>query len=205
MHDTVSRPDAVSLNRAAYGQDGYFTSRQAAEHGFSAQLLAHHVRSGRYERVRRGLYRLSGYPASTHDEVRERWLAVGAKRAVVSHESALELHGLSDVLPNTVHLLVDRDDRGVKPPPGVTLHTTTRPIDSAEVVRREGIRVTAPARSIVDAASGGTGPEQIESAVQQALEEGLVTPRSLLAQLERHGSARVGRVVRRALDQGGSA
>lgn len=102
MSDAGVRPDAFALNRVAYAQDGYFTSRQAGEHGFSAQLLAHHVCSGRYERVRRGLYRLRDYPGSTHHEVREKWLAVGAERAVVSHESALELHGLSDVLPNGV-------------------------------------------------------------------------------------------------------
>jgi predicted transcriptional regulator of viral defense system len=202
MSDASSQPDAIGLNRVAYGQDGYFTSRQAGEHGFSAQLLAHHVRSGRYERVRRGLYRLRDYPGSTHEEVREKWLAVGAERAVVSHESALELHGLSDVLPSTVHLLVGRDDRGLKPPRGVTLHTTTGPVASAEVVTREGIRVTAPTRSIIDAASTGTAPEQIEAAVKQALDEGLVTPRSLLSQLGRHDGGRVGQLVRRAIGDG---
>lgn len=202
MSDVSPQPDAVGLNRIAYSQDGYFTSRQAGGHGFSAQLLAHHVRSGRYERVRRGLYRLRDYPGSAHEEVREKWLAVGAERAVVSHESALELHRLSDVLPSTVHLLVSRDDRGFKPPRGVILHTTTRPLGAAEVVTREGIRATAPARSIVDAASAGTAPEQIETAIEQALDEGLVTPRSLIAQLGRHDGGRVGQLVRRAIGDG---
>jgi predicted transcriptional regulator of viral defense system len=205
MSDAVLKPDAVGINRVAYGQDGYFTSRQAGEHGFSAQLLAHHVRSGRYERVRRGLYRLRDYPGSTHGEVREKWLAVGAERAVVSHESALELHGLSDVLPDTVHLLVGRGDRGLKPPGGVTLHTTVEALAPAGVVRREGIRVTAPARSIVDAAVSGTAPEQIESAVRQALDEGIVTPRSLLAQLGRRGRGRAGQLIRRSIENGESS
>jgi predicted transcriptional regulator of viral defense system len=191
-------PDATALNRVAYGQDGYFTSRQARECGFSPQLLAHHVRSGRYERVRRGLYRLRDYPGSSREEVRAKWLAVGADRAVVSHESALELHGLSDVLPNTVHLLVTRADRGLKPPPGVTLHTTTQGLERAEVVTREGIRVTTPARSIIDAAAAGTAPEQVVIGVRQALEQGLVTRRSLLAEAERRGG-RVARLVGRAV------
>jgi predicted transcriptional regulator of viral defense system len=93
------RPNAFGLHRLAYGQDGYFTARQARECGFSAQLLDHHLHSGRYERMRRGLYRLRGYPGSSHEQVRASWLVVGADRAVVSHESALELHELSDVLP----------------------------------------------------------------------------------------------------------
>jgi predicted transcriptional regulator of viral defense system len=192
----ITRPDATGLNRVAYAQDGLFTVRQAREWGFSPQLLAHHVNSGRYEHVRRGLFRLRDYPGSSHEDVRAKWLAVGADRAVVSHESALEFHGLSDVLPNTVHLLVTRSDRGIKPPPGVTLHTTTD-LDSSDVVTREGIRVAAPVRSIVDAARAGTAPEQIELAVRQALAEGLVERRSLLAQAAHQGE-RVAQLVRQA-------
>ncbi len=201
MSDIRQSADATGLHRIAYGQDGYFTSRQGRECGFSAQLLAHHVHSGRYERVRRGLYRLRDYPGSSHEEVRAKWLAVGADRAVVSHESALELHGLSDVLPNTVHLLVSRAERGIKPPQGVTLHTTTQALGSSEVVTREGIRVTEPMRSIIDAASAGTAPEQIEMAVRQALEEGLATRRSLLGRAE-HRGGRVAELVQRAVGEG---
>jgi predicted transcriptional regulator of viral defense system len=169
-----------------------------------AQLLAHHVRSGRYEHVRRGLYRLRGYPGSSHEEVRAKWLAVGAERAVVSHESALELHGLSDVLPNTVHLLVDRDDRGIRRLQGVTLHTTTMALEPSEVVSREGIRATDPVRSLLDAAGTGTAPEQIEMAVRQALNEGLTTRRSLFARADRRGG-RIANLIRRSAEEDGQS
>lgn len=188
---------------APAGRDGYFTSRQGREHGFSPQLLAHHVRSGRYERVRRGLYRLRGYPGSSREEVRAKWLAVGAERAVVSHESALELHELADVLPNAVHLLVSREDRGIKPPEGVAIHTTSVPLASRDVVSRKGMRVTSPARSIVDAAGAGTQPEQVEAAVRQALAEGLTTPRELRAQAER-GGRRVRGLITGAVERAGA-
>jgi predicted transcriptional regulator of viral defense system len=198
----IQTPNAVALNQASYGQDGYFTTRQAREAGFSPQLLAHHVRSGRYEHIRRGLYRLRGYPGSSQEEVRMKWLAVGAERAVVSHESALDLHELSDVIPNRVHLLVGRDDRGIRPLQGVTLHTTTKALEPSEVVSRHGIRVTDPVRSILDAASVGTAPEQIEMAVRQALHEALVTRRSLLARADRRGG-RVAELIRHAAEQDG--
>ena len=158
------------------------------------------MRSGRYQRVRRGLDRLSDFPGSSHQEVREKWLAVGPERAVISHESALDLHGLSDVLPNTVHLLVSRDDRGIKPPAGVTVHTTTKAFDPSDVVIREGMRVTDPVRSILDAAEAGTAPEQIEMAVRQALAEGLATRRRLLTQADRRPE-RVSELIRRAVEQ----
>ena len=199
MSDRI-RPDAEGIHRVAYSQDGYFTAAQAREHGFSAQLLDHHVRSGRYERTHRGLYRLRGYPGSSHEQVRAGWLVVGADRALVSHESALELHELSDVLPNSVHLLVDRRDRGIKPPSGVVIHTTGEPLQPSEVMSVEGIRVTSPDRAILDAAATGTQPEQIEMAVRQALKRGVTTATGLR---ERSGSRgrRVAQLIAGAIDE----
>ncbi len=137
--------------------------------------------------MRQGLYRLSDYPTGEHDEIRAAWLTVGMERAIVSHESALVLHGLSDVLPNTVHLLVSREHRGVRAPSGVTLHTATAPIPDNDITTRHGIRVTTPARTIIDAARSGTAPEQIQMAVRQALQEGRTTPDQLAEHAERNG------------------
>lgn len=195
-----SRPDAEALHRVAYGQDGYFTATQAHEHGFSAQLVDHHVRSGRYERARRGLYRLRGYPGSSHEQVRANWLTVGTDRAVVSHESALDLHELSDVLPGSVHLLVDRRDRGIKPHPGVVIHTTGEPLRASEAMSIDGIRVTSPERSILDAATTGTQPEQIEMAVRQALDQGLATATGLRERSQGRGQ-RVAQLIANAIDE----
>jgi len=136
--------------------------------------------------------------------VRVKLLTVGVERAVVSHESALDLHELSDVIPNSLHLLVGRDDRGIKRLQGVTLHTTTKLLEPSEVLSREGIRVTDPERSILDAASAGTAPEQIEMAVRQALHKGLTTRRSLLARADRCGG-RVADLIRRAAEKDGQS
>jgi hypothetical protein len=103
-----------------------------------------------------------------------------------------------------VHLLVDRDDRGIRRLRGVTLHTTTKALGPSEVVSREGIRVTAPVRPILDAAGAGTAPEQIEMAVRQALNEGLATRRSLLARADRRGD-RVAELIRRSAEQDGQS
>jgi predicted transcriptional regulator of viral defense system len=161
------------------------------------------VQSGRYERARRGLYRLTGFPGSSREEVRAKWMAIGADRALVSHESALELHDLSDVLPNAVHLLVGREDRGIKPPAGVVIHTTSTPLGQEDIATIEGIRTTSPARSIVDAAAAGTATEQIAMAVRQALDQGLLDTIELLAEAERSGQ-RVRNLIAIAVDQAGA-
>lgn len=69
----------------------------------------------------------------------------------------------------------------------MTLHTATTAIPDDEITTRHGIRVSTPSRSIIDAASSGTAPEQIQMAIRQALEQGRTTPRQLTNQAERHG------------------
>ena len=204
MADVSRDPDSSALHRLAYSQEGLFTAQQAQERGYSAQLLAHHARTGRFARVRRGLYRLSDYPAGEHEEIRAAWLALGIDRAIVSHESALVLHGLSDVLPNTVHLLVSREHRGIRPPAGVTLHTATMAIPDDEITIRHGIRVSTPSRAIVDAAGSGTAPEQIQMAIRQVLEQGRTTPSQLAGQAERHGG-QVAALVHRTIKEAQAA
>jgi predicted transcriptional regulator of viral defense system len=191
MGDTTTvGPDHRRLFAIASEQRGYFTAAQARVCGFTWDLLAHHAHGGRFLRVRRGLYRLRDYPSSPREEVAAAWLAVGKDRAVVSHDSALDLLGLSDVIPNAVHLTVPRSRRHLPRLPGVLIHTTTRPLHPGDTTVRDGIRLTAAARTILDAAEAGTAPEQIARAVAQALERGLVTA----PQLELSARGRVRRV-----------
>ena len=176
MGDTIrSGPDYACLFRAASEQHGYFLAAQARACRFDWDLLAHHARTGRFIRVRRGLYRLRDDPSPPREEVVAAWLAVGKETAVVSHESALDLLDLSDVTPNAIHLTVPRSRRHLPTIPGVKVHTATRPLGAGDVVERDGVRVTSAARTILDAAGAGTAPEQVEMAVRQAIDRGLRT------------------------------
>jgi predicted transcriptional regulator of viral defense system len=186
MHD--SRPDIRGMEAEAYQQGGYFTADQASAHGVSRQLLNHHVKQGRFERIRRGLYRVRGFPTSQHDDMRERWMAVGMDKAVLSHESALALLELSDNVPDRVHLLVPRRHRGLRRPAGVVLHT--RPDEeTVATVWRDGMPLTTPARTLVDVADE-LQPEQAAMAAQQAFRLGLLTRRQLEQEATRRGKTR---------------
>jgi predicted transcriptional regulator of viral defense system len=199
MGDTmIDRPDHQCLLGEASSQHGYFTTAQARACGFTRSLLSHLARSGRYIRIRRGLYRLRDYPSFPREEVVIAWLAVGKDTAVVSHESALDLLDLSDVIPRAVHLTVPRSRRHLPDLPGVKIHTTTRPLGPLDTVVREGLRLTSAGRTILDAAEAGTAPEQIEMAIQQAIDRGLVT-RTRLAQGAGARSQRVQRLINGAL------
>lgn len=204
MHDSVgdngSKPSHSRLFELASEQGGYFTAAQARARGFSKALLAHHAKSGRFLRVRQGLYRFREYPSSPREDVTAAWLATGRDVAVVSHESALDILGLSDVVPEVVHLTVPRAMRYRSGSPGVVIHTITRRLAKSDAVVRDGIRVTAAVPSIIDAARAGTAPEQIEAAIRQALERGLATKSKLLRAAKTRGG-RVARLVRQVLEE----
>jgi predicted transcriptional regulator of viral defense system len=199
MHDTMTEegPNHERLFQIASEQGGYFTAAQARQSGFSKALLAHHAgEGGRFIRVRRGLYRFRHYPPSPWEDVLAAWLAVDREDAVVSHESALELLGLSDVVPEAVHVTVPRSKRYRAAAPGIRLHTTTREFAPADVVVREGMRVTSPVRSIMDASEAGTAPEQIIAAVIQVLDRGMATEPQLLAAAGERGDLAERLVIR---------
>ena len=195
---TATKPDRSRLFDVAAGQAGYFTVEQAAESGYSRALLAYHAKAGSFVRVRRGLYRFREYPASSREHVLAAWLAVGKDNAVVSHESALEILDLSDVVPDAVHLTVPRSRRNLPSVVGAKIHTSSRPIGREDKTLREGIAVTSPARSILDAAESGTSPELIEAAVTDAVRRGLATAQRLRRGAKERGK-RVADIVTRGL------
>jgi predicted transcriptional regulator of viral defense system len=183
------RPDVRGLETEAYGQSGYFTVAEASAHGVSNDLLRHHVRQGRFERVRRGLYRLQGFPRGPYDEMREKWMAVGSDAAVLCNESALALLELSDNIPDLVHLLVPRRNRGLRRPDGVSIHTHPDN-EEVRVIWREGLPLTTPDRTLIDILRV-LQPEQAEMAIAQALQRGLVTEDQLRTEAIRQGRERL--------------
>ena len=195
-------PDVIDLQlyRVAESQAGYFTTRQAAEAGMVRSTLSHHARpGGRYERVNWGVYRLRQFPTSPHEHVVAAWLSLRDPKAVVSHQSALELHDLSDVIADEVHLTIGRSGRWRSGRRGVRLHYVARPVPASQRVFVMGLPVTSVERTIVDYAQEGGQPEQVELATAQALVQGLTTRRRLRA-VAAGRSKRVQVTIERALD-----
>jgi predicted transcriptional regulator of viral defense system len=188
------QPDHAALFLIASTQHGHFTADQAAECGISSTLLQHHLRTGRYRRIAWGLYRFRDFPDSAKDDLCAAWLAAGRDHAVVSHTSALALLDLSDVIPDGYHLTVPRARRNVRTLPGTILHTTNRPLGAIDLTERAGMRVTAPMRTILDAAVYGVGPEQIALAIEQAARRSQIDPVALGAAATTH-SRRVAALI----------
>jgi predicted transcriptional regulator of viral defense system len=182
VDDASESPKWVRLYEIAAAQQGLFTTQQAAAAGYSPQLVVHHIRGGRMLRVRRGIYRLVHFPASEHEELVTVWLW-SEQAGVLSHETALELHALSDALPAQVHLTLPAawKKRRFRVPEGVALHHAD--IEKNERAWAGPVPITSVSRTLNDLAQSGLSPELLRQAARQALRRGLTT-RGELADVE---------------------
>jgi predicted transcriptional regulator of viral defense system len=179
MSAGARKPSWDRLYQTASAQAGYVTTKQAADAGYSTQLLFKHIRAGRITRVRHGVYRLVHFPAADHEELAVVWLWSGRK-GVFSHQTALALHGLSDVLPSRIHLTLPAkwSERRFRVPAGVLLHHAG--VASRDRAWFGAVPVTSPRRTLVDCAMDHVPPDRLRQAAQQALRRGLVTKRDLV-------------------------
>jgi predicted transcriptional regulator of viral defense system len=122
--------------------------------------------------VRRGIYRLVRFPAGEHEELVGAWLW-SEQAGVLSHQTALALHGLSDVLPAQIHLTLPSawQRRRFRVPEGLVLHYADT--SKAERTWFGPIPITSVTRTLNDSAREGLSPELLRQAAKQAIHRGL--------------------------------
>lgn len=174
------------LDEIAVAQQGCFTTKQALAAGYAARTHHYHVGTGAWIREHRGIYRLARYPASADAEY-VLWSLWSCNRQQIpqgafSHQTALSIHELSDVMPAKMHMTVPAGfRRSVVIPKVLALHFAD--ILESDIEQRQGYRVTRPLRAIADLLMDGTeSRDRIRQALQEALARGLVTR----AELNRH-------------------
>jgi len=82
--------------------------RQAADLGMSASGLYRAARSGRYDKIARGIYREAGAPAADWD-----WIEAATRRAdaTICLTSALTHYDLTDTIPTALDIAIPRGSR----------------------------------------------------------------------------------------------
>ena len=161
------------LYEIASSQVGYFTTAQAESVLFSNQLLEHHLRSGRIQRVERGIYRLSHYPHGDYDDLIILWLW-SKQCGVFSHTTALSLHQLSDFLPNHYHLTLPSSwkSRRLHVRNNVALY-----YDDIPKPQRDWygcVPITNVGRTLADCKKLHLTEDLLDQAVHQAIDRGLI-------------------------------
>lgn len=188
-----------TVYRLAEDQMGYVTAAQAAAAGVRQPTLVMMARRGTLERVSRGVYRLVHFPGHPLAQYMQATLwpydragrVEDRVRGVLSHETALALHELSDVAPPKVHITVPaayRVQRAV--PRYLVVHRADLRVD--EVTALEGMPIVTPERAIRDGIAAHLGPALLGQAIDDGLRSGRLT-RGVADQL------------RRALDAAGGA
>ncbi|MBM4457913.1 MAG: hypothetical protein FJ011_09155 [Chloroflexi bacterium] len=185
------------LYEIAEAQAGYFTTAQAAAAGVDRRRLAYFTAAGQLQRIRRGIYRLTHFPRSRYEDLVIAWLETGP-HSVISHDSALTLYDLSDVLPASIHVTVPRTASRRRH--GLRLHTNQ--IGPADVTSYDGMQVTTVPRTIADVALDGLSDEFVEQAACEAIQKGLTSTEDLLTEADRR-SQRLGQMLRRVLAREG--
>ena len=175
------RSAEIDLRELANTQGGYFTARQAEGLGFVRNHHSYHVSTGNWTREAHGIYRLAGVPViNPAIEELHRWLLwtmgrkADAPRGAIAYETALIVHGLSDLTLNKVHVTVPKDFRPSVIPDTVVLHRENR--DGSEITERDGLRVVRPFLAVLDLLrEGRVSIEHIERGFKDGIIKGVIT------------------------------
>lgn len=163
--------------QVADSQNGYFTSKQAEESGYARANFHRFVRSGEWVKEHRGIYRLSMYPIQDRPELVLWTLWSRNKKGeflgVWSHQTALDIHELTDIMPAKMHMTVPKEFRKNQQIPEIlTLHYAH--LSEDEVEKRRGYKVTTPIRTFADIISAeSVSIDQITMGIKDALRRGL--------------------------------
>ena len=153
--------DERALTALAASQSGYFTSKQAAAIRYTAPKRNYHVHAGNWVRERRGIFRLFTQPLPTRPDLVMWWLWSRNRQddpqGVYSHQTALSLHELTDVMPSRLHMTVPKTfRRSATIPKVIVLHMSDLPSSAVEQI--DGVPVTKALRTLVDVATSGEVP-----------------------------------------------
>ncbi len=141
----MPRSAYTTIAEIAAEQHGYVTQQDARRAGIAASTLARMAERGTLVRTSHGVYRVPLIPAGPLDQYMEATLWPRGVRAVLSGETALSLHELSDVNPTKIHITVPRAHRPQRETPALyVVHRADLRED--EITEHEGISMVTPVR-----------------------------------------------------------
>jgi len=164
-------------------QQGFFTAKQAKACGIAPSHFHRRVQSGDWIKEMRGVYRLAQYPLADRPEL-VLWTLWSRDKedrlqGTWSHETALDIHELSDVMPAKMHMTVPISFRKRVAIPG-HLHLHYANLAKKDMEIRSGYRVTTPLRTLTDVIDEGTLSEElISQAIREGVQRGLLLPHEL--------------------------
>ncbi|KZM34808.1 type IV toxin-antitoxin system AbiEi family antitoxin domain-containing protein [Oerskovia enterophila] len=163
------------LLEGAFDSHGFVRRVDALREGHSPHALKQLVARGYLEKVAHGVYRVTVVPVSEYDDLHLAVLWTGVDEAALSHETALDLYGLSDVNPDRIHVTVPRRCRIRRAgADGIEVHY--QDLDTRQIGWFEQIPTVTAATAIAQCIDTGTPTYLLRQALTAARETGRVTP-----------------------------
>ncbi len=138
-----------ACSRLAARQHGVLSLEQARRGGLSDDAVRRRVSSGRWARVRPGVFRMAGSPISWLQQLKAATLWAGAG-AAVSHRTAAALWGMDGFSPGKVEITVQRSASPRASP--MIVHRSSK-LKVRERIEISGIPVTSAERTLLDLGS----------------------------------------------------
>jgi len=166
---------------------GFITVDDARRVGIRPQRLVEMAARGALRREGFGLYRLDPFPVHELDSYRMATLWPHGVEGVLSHETALDLYGLSDVNPAKIHITVPKGYRvrHREMPTPYRLHHED--LNERDLTRFEGIPIVTAAKAIRQCREAHFRRDLLRQALEDAKQQGLINRRvynELLEELE---------------------
>ncbi|MDR1512579.1 MAG: type IV toxin-antitoxin system AbiEi family antitoxin domain-containing protein [Propionibacteriaceae bacterium] len=162
------------LWEVAQAQHGYVTARQADDLGVSNMALLMLARRGTLERGVRGVYRFPQFPVSQYDPFMLAVLWTGADEACLSHETALDAYGISDVNPNTIHITVPKGRR-IRRSGGDDYTVHHEDLAPAQIGWWQEIPTVTPGTAVAQCLAYGTPTYLLRQALERGHRDGRLT------------------------------
>ncbi len=191
----ATRPD-VRIALLAARQNGVVATRQLKDRGLDAKSIMVRVRRGQLHPIFRGVYAV-GHDSLSQAATFTAAVLAGGDGAVLSDHAAAAHLGMRAWDGRAPEVTVPR--AGGRRIDGIKVHR--RQLDDRDIWTRDNIRVTCPARTILDIAT--TLPAKaLRRTVRQAQAEQHVNVRQLLELLARHRGHRGAGTLRAAIADG---
>lgn len=183
--------------RIADVQKGFAVHEQLVEAGLSRSAIAHRVRAGRLHPYHKGVYLVG---RRSLEPLGREMAAVLRFRghAILSHRSAACVWGLLTEPPQEVIMTIVSKQGRCRP--GVRIHRA-KALDRRDLRVRDGLPLTAPARTLLDLAAEEPDAD-LEEAVAVARQRGLAADHEIRAAIRRARNRKGAVRLARLLDAG---
>jgi predicted transcriptional regulator of viral defense system len=155
-------------------QHGFVTAQQAAESGIQKHALQMLIHRGTLERAAHGVYRFPRYPIDEHDNLMLAVLWTRVPEAALSHETALNAYGISDINPHRVHITVGRKRR-FRRTDGDEYVIHRENLAPAQIGWWQEIQTVTPVTAVSQCLAYGTPTYLLRQAIERGHAQGYLT------------------------------